>query len=96
MRQTALAVALCLLVLAMAACSPKQTGFPRAADVQTIVTPRPKIPAAALDPNNPTAAANYQSQDRAWSKAVSDAGARICRALVAMGMEGVECPSSPE
>ena len=85
-----------LLVLAMAACSPKQTGFPRAADVQMIVTPRPKIPAAALDPSNPTAAANYQSQDRAWSKAVSDAGARICRALVAMGMEGVQCPVAGE
>lgn len=67
-------------------------GFPRQADVAAIVAPRPKIPPAALDPQNATAAANYQSADRDWGRSVSDAGGRICRALVAMGMVGVSCP----
>ncbi|GFE73436.1 hypothetical protein [Novosphingobium sp. TCA1] len=66
--------------------------FPRAADVAAITAPRPKIPPAALDPENPTAAANYQSADRAWSKAVSDSGGRICRYLARLGMPGIVCP----
>ncbi|PZQ52061.1 MAG: hypothetical protein DI555_19835 [Novosphingobium pentaromativorans] len=81
------------LILLMAGCKTfPALDFPRAADVAAITTPRPKIPPAALDPENPTAAANYQSADRAWSKAVSDSGARICRYLARLGMPGIVCP----
>lgn len=54
-----------LLALLVAGCKTcPALDFPRAADVTAITAPRPKIPPAALDPENPTAAANYQSADR--------------------------------
>lgn len=85
------------LALLLAGCKtcPDLT-FPRVGDVQAITAPRPKIPPAALDPENPTAAANYQSADRAWGKSVSDAGGRICVYLRRLGMAGIECPSEEE
>lgn len=66
--------------------------FPRLGDIEAITAPRPKIPPAALDPNNPTAAANYQSADRAWGNSVSDAGRRLCHFFHDMGMQGLTCP----
>jgi hypothetical protein len=84
--------ALPLALLAAGCKTCPDPAFPRVGDVEAIITPRPKIPPAALDPNNPTADANYQSADRAWGKSVSDAGARICRYLESMGMPGIRCP----
>lgn len=87
------ALSLALLTAGCKTCP--DPAFPRAADVAVITAPRPKIPPAALDPENPTAAANYQSADRAWGNAVSDSGGRICRYLEGMGMPGIECPEPP-
>ena len=84
--------ALSLALLAAGCKTCPDPAFPRVGDVEAITAPRPKIPPAALDPNNPTAAANYQSADRAWGKSVSDAGGRICRYLERIGMPGLVCP----
>ena len=88
--------ALSLALLAAGCKTCPDAGFPRLSDVEAITTPRPKIPPAALDPANPTAAANYQSADRAWGNSISDSGARICRYLEKMGMPGVKCPPARE
>lgn len=84
--------ALSLALLAAGCKTCPDLAFPRVSDVEAITAPRPKIPPAALDPSNPTAAANYQSADRAWGKSVSDAGGRLCRYLEGLGMLGIECP----
>ncbi len=88
------ALSLALLVAGCKTCP--DPAFPRVGDVQAITAPRPKIPPAALDPENPTAAANYQSADRAWGKSISDAGGRICVYLKRLGMPGIKCPVAEE
>lgn len=88
--------ALSLALLASGCKTCPNPAFPRAGDVAAITAARPKIPPAALDPHNPTAAANYQSADRAWGKAVSDSGGRICRYFELMGMPGIKCPAESE
>ncbi len=89
--------ALSLALLAAGCKTCPDPAFPRAGDIAAITAPRPKIPPAALDPKNPTAAANYESADRSWGKAVSNAGGRICRYFEKMGMSGIVCPeASPE
>ena len=88
--------ALSLALLAAGCKTCPNPAFPRADDVAALTAPRPKIPPAALDPANPTAAANYQSADRSWGKSVSDSGARICRYFERMGMPGLKCPTAEE
>lgn len=85
--------ALALFLLAAGCKTCPDPGFPRPDDIAAITAPRPKIPPAALDPKNPTAAANYQSADRAWSEAVSDAGRRLCMFFKDQGMKGLDCGS---
>ncbi|TDW65333.1 hypothetical protein EDF57_103517 [Novosphingobium sp. PhB55] len=88
--------ALSLALLAAGCKTCPDPAFPRAADVAALTAPRPKIPPAALDPGNPTAAANYQSADRAWGKSISDSGSRVCRYFERVGMPGVKCPPAEE
>ena len=86
-------LAILSLALLIAGCKTcPDPAFPRAADVEAITAPRPKIPPAALDPKNPTAAAIARSADREWGTAVSDAGGRLCRYFEKMGMPGIVCP----
>jgi len=88
--------AACAIALT-AGCRQKQpvrsNPFPDRADVEALVTPRPKQPPAAL--TDPTADTAHREALREWGDVVMDAGEIVCNFLHRSGM-AVDCNPDKE